>query len=186
MALTRAHLRKGFTLIEIMTAVSIFIVVLTISSGAIISVFDANRKAQTLRSSLNNLNLAIEAMSREMRFGKAYHCLNSGTLTTPNNCPSGGSFISFLSTGNQQMVYKLNGTTIERSTDGGVTYIPMTSPDVVVQNLSFYVLGAGPVPTNTLQPKVLVVLKGYVGNSVKTRTDFSVQTLVSQRTLDNS
>ena len=56
----KSKLNRGFTLIELMTAVSIFVVVMTISMGAILNIFDANRKARTLKTVLNNLNLVVE------------------------------------------------------------------------------------------------------------------------------
>ena len=83
---------KGFTLIELMTAVSIFIVIMTVSMGSILSIFDANRKSRSLKTVMNNLNLALESMSREMRYGRSYNC---GTDSDPN-C-SGGTLMSFTS-----------------------------------------------------------------------------------------
>src|SRR3990167_9012172 len=88
-------MKKGFTLIELMVAISIFIVVMTISMGSILNVFDANRKSRSLKTVLNNLNLAVESMSKEMRFGKNYHC-GSGTLPVPQKYPGGGTLIRFL------------------------------------------------------------------------------------------
>jgi prepilin-type N-terminal cleavage/methylation domain-containing protein len=167
---------RGFTLIELMTAISIFIVVMTISMGSIINVFDANRKARSLKTVLNNLNLAVESMSREMRFGKNYHC-GSGTITVPRNCPSGGTLVSFLSSENTQITYRLNGQTIEKRVGSG-SYIAVTAPEIVIDRLTFYTLGAG--TSNTLQPKTIIIIKGHAGIA-KSRSDFTLQTLVSQR-----
>ncbi|MDO8729313.1 MAG: type II secretion system protein [bacterium] len=173
---------KGFTLIELMVAISIFIVVMTISMSSIIGVFDANRKSRSLKTVLNNLNLAVESMSKEMRFGKNYHC-GSGTVTEPKNCSSGGdALISFLSSDNLQIVYKLNGTTIEKSIDGGNTYIAVTAPEIVIDNLVFYSKGVD--SSDTLQPKVIVKIKSHAGTTGKGRSDFTLQTLISQRALD--
>src|SRR3989344_2766515 len=90
-------MKRGFTFIELMVAVSIFIVVMTISMGSIINVFDANRKSRSLKTVLNNLNLAVESMSKEMRFGRNYHC-SSGTVTIPQNCNDNSCQSAFLST----------------------------------------------------------------------------------------
>lgn len=175
---------KGFTLIELMTAVSVFAVVMVISMGAILGVFDANRKSESLKTVMDNLNFAVDSMSREMRFGKNYHC-GSGTLTVPQNCSTGGGTqVSFLSSGNEQIVYRLTGTQIEKSVDGGLTYISVTAPEIQIESLTFYVLGASPAPANTLQPKVLIKIKGSAGSKIKTKSDFALQTLVSQRLQD--
>ena len=174
-------MRKGFTLIELMVAMSIFIVVMTISMGSILGVFDANRKSRSLKIVLNNLNLAVESMSKEMRFGKNYHC-GSGTVTVPQNCPGGDTLMSFLSSDNLQIVYKLNGTTIEKSINGGSTYIAVTAPEITIDDLTFYTLGA--LTSDTLQPKVIIKIKSHAGTTDIGRSDFTLQTLVSQRVLD--
>lgn len=179
---------KGFTLIEIMVAVSIFVMIMTISMGSIISIFDFNNKSHSLKTVMTNLNLAVESMSREMRFGKNYHCCTdsscSGTITEVRNCPLGSNGISFLSSNNQQIVYRLNNGVIEKSVNGGGAYTPITSSEVTINDLSFYVLGAGGLSTNTLQPKTLIKIKGVSGDLNKGGSTFSLQTLVSQRALD--
>ena len=147
--------------------------------GSIIGIFDANRKSRSLKTVLNNLNLAVESMSKEMRFGKNYHC-GSGTITEPQNCPSGGTLMSFLSSDDLQITYRLNGTTIEKKTENEI-YLPVTGPEIIIEDLTFFTLGAG--TGDLLQPKVIIKIKGHSGAS-KGRSDFTLQTLVSQRQLD--
>ena len=166
-------------MIELMTAVSIFIIIMMISMGSIISIFDANRKSRSLKTVLNNLNLAVESMSKEMRFGKNYHC-GSGTLTVPQNCPSGDTLMSFLSSEGSQVTYRLNNGSVEKKTDDQ-EYIAVTAPEIAIDDITFFTLGAG--TSNTLQPKIIVRIKSHAGNG-KSRTDFTLQTLVSQRALD--
>ena len=176
------NMTKGFTLIEMMTAVSIFLVVMTMSMGSILGVFDANRKSQALRIVMNNLNLAVESMAREIRFGTNYHCGADGALSEPQNCVNGDNLISFLSSDNEQIAYRLAGTTIEKSTDGGISYIAVTAPEIIINDLTFYVLGAG--KTNAIQAKALIKIKGTAGKKESSRTSFGIQTLVSQRLSD--
>ena len=178
-------MNKGFTLIEIMTALAVFLIVMTISMGSIVGIFDINRKSQSLKIVMSNLNLSIESMAREMRFSKRYHCGALGDLASPNNCPAGDSAMSFLTNENKQFLYRLNGTRIEKSEDGGLSFIPVTAPEITIEDLEFFVLGAGAAPTNTLQPKVFIKIKGYAGTKESSRTDFVLQTLVSQRELDS-
>jgi len=177
-------MKKGFTLIEMMTAVSVFLVVMTISMGAILSIFDANRKSESSKTVMDNLNFAVEAMSREIRFGKNYHCGTGGNITLPQNCLSGDSFISFLSSDGIQIVYKLTGSSIEKSVDGGNTYIAVTAPEININSLAFFVVGANP-PPDTLQPKVLIKISGNAGTKINTMSGFTLQTLASQRLIDN-
>jgi prepilin-type N-terminal cleavage/methylation domain-containing protein len=174
---------KGFTLVELMTSLAVFMVIMTIAMGSVLGIFSANRKAQAESAMMNNLNLAMESMAREMRFGQNYHC-GTGTYTTAQSCPSGDTVVSFLSSDGRQMVYRLSGSAIERSSDGGANFVGLTAPEIVIENLKFYVLGATPTPDGT-QPKVVITLKGYSGERDTERTDFSLQTVVSQRLLDN-
>lgn len=173
--------QNGFTLIEIMTAVSIFLVVMTVSMGSIVGVLDADRKARSLRIVMGNLNLAMETMAREMRFGTVYHCGTQGSLATPQNCSGGSSFIGFLTSDGVQTVYRRSGTAIQKSINGGSSYTAVTAPDISIDDLTFYVLGA--VTTDTIQPKVLIRVRGTAGEGIS-QTDFTLQTLVSQRILD--
>ena len=174
-------MKKGFTLIELMVAISIFIVIMTISMGSIIGVFDANRKSRSLKTVLNNLNLAVESMSKEIRYGKNYHCGSLGSVSSPQNCESGDNFISFLSSSGTQITYRLNAQSIEKKIDSG-DYIAVTAPEIVIDDLTFYAFGTD--TGDTLQPKVIIMIKSHAGTIGKGRSDFILETLVSQRVLD--
>lgn len=176
---------RGFTLIEIMTAVSIFAVVMTISMGSILGVFDTNRKSEALKAVMDNLNLSVESMSREMRFGSRYSCEPSFPAPnppTPQNCSFGGDSIAFRANNGDTIVYALVAGTIEKSINGG-NFSPVTAEEINISDLTFYVLGA--LSGDSLQPKVLVKIKGTAGVKEVDQTDFTVQTLISQRALDD-
>ena len=176
---------QGFTLVELMTAVSIFLIIMTISMGSILSIFDANRKSRSMRAVMTNLNLALESMSREMRYGVNYHCGTQGLLTAARNCANGDDFMSFLSSEGEQVVYRSQGSAIEKSVNSGASYTVVTAPEIIVDNLAFFTVGAGTSGQNgLLQPKVVIRIQGHAGSG-KSQSNFTVQTLVSQRALDN-
>lgn len=170
---------RGFTLIEMLTAVSIFAVIMVISMGSILGIFEANRKARALRAVVSNLNLAIESMSKEMRFGKSYHCGN-GSIYNPQNCASGGSSLAFQASDGTWVQYSFNNNSIYQSVDNGNS-IPLTAPEVVVDDLSFYTLGTA--VGDAYHPKIIMKVKVHAGTG-KSRSDFVVQTMVSQRDTD--
>jgi prepilin-type N-terminal cleavage/methylation domain-containing protein len=170
--------KRGFTLIELIVSITIFTLIMTVSIGSILGIFDSNRKSRSLKAVMTNLNLVVESMSREMRFGRNYHC-GAGTITIPQNCASGGTFMSFLSTEGVQVTYRLSGTALEREVAGG-GFQAVTAPEVVIDDLDFYTLGAG---ADGLQPKVIIKIKSHAGTG-KSRSDFTLQTLVTQRPLD--
>jgi len=164
---TRANLVRGFTLIEFIVAVAIFVVVVLIAAGALLSIIEANRKTQSSKSVINNLNFALEGMSRSIRVGTDY----SG----------GGSTITFLNSEGDTVTYRRQGTVVEREIAGG-GFTAMTAPEVIIDRLNFFIDGED--PSDQTQPSVIIVLQGHVGTDPATRTDFSVQTLVSQRLVD--
>ncbi|PIP86699.1 hypothetical protein COV42_02555 [Candidatus Campbellbacteria bacterium CG11_big_fil_rev_8_21_14_0_20_44_21] len=186
----------GFTIVELIVSMALFIVVTLISIGALLSIVGVNKKTQSLKSVVNNINFAVESISKSMRVGSNYHCedvvgeIVPPNLDTPRDCSAGGNFVAFESSGgnrdssSDQVVFRLNGAQIERSVDGGASFVGMTAPEVVITEntgLRFYVLGA---PTfDALQPKVIIVIRGEVDLGPKAKTNFDIQTSLSQREL---
>ena len=168
---------KGFTLVEMIVAVSIFTVVMFVSVGALLAIADANRKANALRTVMDNLNFAMESMSRSIRTGKDYACGPSA------NCPQGGPSIAFTDQNNVRVVYDYNAAnkSITVQKDGGIPQA-ITSPEVQIDSLTFYVTGVGP---DGKQPKVTVSVSGTAGLQEKIKTGFSIQTTISQRLVES-
>ncbi len=187
---------KGFTLIEMMVAVSIFAVVMLVGVGSLLALVQTNKRAQAINSVMNNLNAAVESMTRTMRVGTTYHCAATyndlSNLTSPQDC-SGvngnlpGVLLAFESAnGNKsnsadQVVYRINGKQLQRSLDSGANWVALTSPDVSIDSFNFYVVGA--LPGDGVQPRVLMRIKGSAqvpGGA----TNFTVQSSVVERLLD--
>lgn len=176
---------KGFTLIELMVAVSIFVLIMTVTMGSILSVFDINRKAQNLRSVMDNLNTTLESMTRTIRFGTDYHCdILVGNLSSPRDCSDGASSIEVTSSLGSRVRYIFANGRIERYIDSiGPSYL--TGSDVTITNLKFYVFGTGSFSGGDLaQPRVIMVVSGYSGTKESSRSSFTIQTTVSQRLFD--
>ncbi|OHB15303.1 MAG: hypothetical protein A2431_01495 [Candidatus Zambryskibacteria bacterium RIFOXYC1_FULL_39_10] len=175
--------KKGFTLVELIIAVTLFTVIASFSIGAVLSIFDAHRRAQSTKTVVDNLNLSIESMARNVRFGGSYYCGISSGLTSTSNCSNGGNALS-ITFNNTRIIYRWNGginDPIQKSENGGSTYSDITSPDTKIQYLRFYVFDSD---TGGEQPYVIAVIKGYVGNKATTQSSFTIQTLMSQRQLD--
>ena len=169
---------RGFSLIEILVSVAIFSVVMVTAAGALLTTIDANHKAQAIQSVMNNLNFALESMSRAIRMSDTYHCGNLGTLSEPRDCDLGDSFLAFnRNSDNKTVYYYLSGTQIFREVDGEA--LAISSPEITVTNLKFYVKGAG--VSGDTQPRVTIVVQGYAGATEKIRTPFNLQTTISQR-----
>jgi hypothetical protein len=163
---------------------------MVISITALISVVEANRKAQALQSVINNLNIAIDGMTRSLREGSSYRC-DSATPSNPN-CSNGGSSIYFESSSGSSAdagddwVYAYDADTqrLYKSENGSAQQgIPITAPEVTIDSAAFYVIGA--TRGDTIQPKVMIVIRGTAGSDRTTsRTTFHMQSTAVQRVLD--
>jgi len=68
---------QGFTLIEIIVSLAVFIVVATISVGAFLKILTANKQSQALETAMNNANFALDSMTRDLRVGEDFYCYDS-------------------------------------------------------------------------------------------------------------
>ncbi len=190
----------AFTLIEMMVAVTIFAIVMMVGVGGLMSLVATNHRAQAIHSVMNNLNAALEGMSRTIRVGTLYHCVASATvppsapppstISTPNDCASGGGHLlafeaasGSISDPADQVVYRLNGTQLERSLKGGAngSWVAITAPEVSIDSFDFYVVGS--LQGDGIQPRVLMRIKGSA-DVPGGKTTFTVQASVVQRVLD--
>ncbi len=185
------HKIKGFTLIEVMVSSSIFIIVMLMVSGAVASIVSANRKSINLRSSLDNLDVTLQDLTRTIGFGKNYHCSNTQppSLTLPLDCPGGSSSITVQGQDGSFYTYYLSGNKIIKSTLGGAS-ADLTTPDMSITALNFVVSGSQPLSagfscaaSDCYQPRVLITISGTVGND-KNKSSFNLETLVTQRLFD--
>jgi len=173
---------KGFSLVEILVSIAIFSVVMVTAAGALLTTIDANHKAQAIQSVMNNLNFALESMSRAIRVGDTYHCGDSGSLAgnqVPSDCAGGSDFFSFRrSNDNKTVYYYLSGSQIVRAIDAAGA-LAISAPEIMIENLKFYVQGAS--LGSQAQPRVTIVIQGYAGATEKIKTPFNLQTTLSQR-----
>lgn len=175
--------KKGFTLVEMLVSISVFMVVMLVAAGSLLSIIDANNKAQSLKSAINNLNFALESMQKNIRVGTNY----SGASCSPaDTCIIFDSYKDLNGDGNMNndtVIYKYNDTeeSIGRCENiSGVTcnlssnFTRLTAPEVKITDMKFYV-------DNSFQPRVLITVSGKAGSKARTQTDFNLQTTVSQR-----
>lgn len=178
---------KGFTLIEIMVAVSIFAIVMMIAIGAVLAIVSANKKAESLSSVINNLNFALEAMNRDLRTGYDYICVDP----TGNAC--GGIQFSSSQADGDSVTYSFDSSAKSiTKTDTSGTF-SVISTEIYIEDLKFYLADEDKTSAGNLrQPKILLTLKGCAGihqidscdPSIKDISIFNLQTLVTQRRLD--
>lgn len=187
-------------------SVALFSIVMLIAGATLLSLVYANRKAEALQSVINNLNVSLDGMVRNIREGENYRC--GGEASSYGNCSSGGSLVYFtpfgsaaddqpqddwgyaacLNNGSGWIAVTLEQPntdyTICESEHGG-PWVPITSPEVQIQSLIFYVTGTLPASkTGTQQPKVVFVITGQAGAQANTISTFDIQATAVQRVLN--
>ena len=184
----------GFTLVELMVATTVFVLIVVSSIGSLITLLGASKDSRSLRFAMDNVNFAMESMTRSIRMGVNYYCVSSGSIpteiTATLDCSSGGNLISFvpqtsLIDGNPYRTsYKLsqradNTYTIKRCIgDLDSDCIEIISSDINIKKLKFFVNGSD--PDDGVQASVYIMLKGTITYKGK-ESSFMIQTLASQR-----
>lgn len=189
--------KKGFTLIELMVATSIFVVIMLASMGSLFTLLDASKNSRALRTAMDNVNFAMESMTRSIRMGTNYICAKSGSfvvmgeLSSSNNClnpDEGGTLVAFVPQpqgvilATSRVVYKLGETepdgthSLLRCDDSDC--VDIVSEGVDIKRLKFFVNGSA--SNDNTQASVYIIMKGTV--LVKgVATSFALQTMASQR-----
>ena len=196
---------EGFTLVEMIVAVALFAIVMMVSVGALLALSAANKKAQALQSVMNNLNISLDSMVRNLRTGTDFYCgVGAYQPDGAGDCSGGGPAITFTCNpatpdcvpGNRWAyqfycpVALTDGAcptqgSIQRSEENGTpgTWEQITSPDISISSMAFYVVGTA--KGDDIQPKAIIVIEGNAGGgSAKTQTSFHLQTTAVQRQLD--
>lgn len=74
---TYIHSSKGFTIIELMIAMTIFIVVATVGIGAIVNAMSQYHATKNIRTVTDNLNYVIEDIARNVRLASQVRCVTN-------------------------------------------------------------------------------------------------------------
>ncbi len=157
---------SGLTLIELIVAIGIFGLVVSMVFGIFVLAVISQRRIIALRNVEDNSRFTIESMAREIRTGK--------------NFSSGVGSLSFTNAKGEAVIYRLNGGIVEKSSDGGVNYSAVTGSEANVNYLNFYLMGQA--AGDSLQPRVTITMgaTSQVGNQ---SANLKVQTTISGRFL---
>lgn len=202
--LYKRKLVKGFTLVEMMVSVAIFSIVIVVGVGALYSAQSINIKLQATHIIMDGINLSLEVMTRNIRYGSSFYCasdLNDATgdgVGLSKNClystvsTSGGGKIVFkpVSGGvNDRIAYYVdnNKHLTETLYVNGIvsTTKQISSDDLIIENLRFYVIGANKLPTDSDQPMVTLTISGKTKVSKTSQeVSFVLQSSVVTRNSD--
>ena len=180
LSLEETKLTSGFTLVELLIAIGLFSVVITIAMGGFVRALRSQRQVVALISANSNVSLVMEQMSREMRTGY-YFC--ETTLIT--QCNPTNTNISFLNARGENIIYYMeesasgNGR-IFRAVNGAAGS-QLTADNVNIRNLKFNLFGG--VLDSSYPAKVVIRASvSPAGNSFNVSDVVTnIQTTVSTR-----
>ncbi|MBI2409591.1 prepilin-type N-terminal cleavage/methylation domain-containing protein [Candidatus Kaiserbacteria bacterium] len=166
---------RGYTLIELIIAVGIFALVMTLAGGAYLIVIGVNRQVHAMTTGINNLSYALDTMARNIRTGTGYRC-GSG------NCTDGPSF-SFTDQSGRSVTYSLSNNAIQQNVDSVSSTV--TDPAITISALRFYASGTGRTANSDYtQPYVTIVISGEISTGRGDPLGFSLETSAAMRGTD--
>jgi prepilin-type N-terminal cleavage/methylation domain-containing protein len=194
----------GFTLVEIMVAISIFAIVALVATDAFITADRVSKKAQAMKTVIDNLHFALNAISFNLQQGGTYHCILDSELSSlPANesglsaygnygrdCAAseagaadneGGPAIVFRSPKSGEsktIIYKFQDNGIWYWESGLDDFIRITIDNLKIERLRFYVHNAEVAKAT---PRVFFTIAGVAELGQGFRTPFQLQTVVSER-----
>ena len=107
---------KGFTLTELVVALGIFVVIITIAASVLLYSLRSLRHVAHQAGAMDNISLAMEQMAREVRMGANIAPVNGGVITRERRTavPNGEEVLheefSFINHENNIITYSFCGT----------------------------------------------------------------------------
>jgi len=178
------YTEKGFTLIEILVASTVFLIIISITSGIFVSLVGHQKRAMAYQELLSQTSYVIEYMGRALRMAKRAtddSCLSVAGLNYEN--PGSDTKIKFINRSESDICqeFSLNGGQLEESKDGGASFTPLTSDKFQINSLKFELSGES--GADTLQPRVTIFLEIQVKEEGE-QPKIQIQTTISQMSLD--
>ena len=174
---------------EVMVAVSIFAIIVSVGMVALVTINDAYRRSETQRQTIDGLTFALESMSRRIRTAESWTSPASGPTNTFEFIDQDGVDVTYSLVNNQIQVTTSCITANNCAQPPAVPDVsnaPITPSGVVIttvdpNGVQLPGLVFNEYRTAVDQPYLQINLGGYAVNG-KQITDFSFQTGISKRT----
>ncbi len=202
---TNSYRGRGFSLVEILVVLGLFSSISTLSLGALFNAKSINSHLQETQSVLDNLNLSVQTITREIRFGSDFNCISTTQppeyiATVRNNCVYGadggtpGAVLGFKPSDavndNDRVAFYVDNDALYKRVFpqvGDVQTYQMTPNDIDIRSVMFYVDGAGTIATDNKQPLVVMFISGVTRPSSITvpPVELNLEIAMSAREPDN-
>jgi prepilin-type N-terminal cleavage/methylation domain-containing protein len=187
------HGRRGFTLVEMLVALTLFVTTISIAIGGFVTALRTQRQIASLIAANNNLSLTLEQMAREIRTGYSFcrsgmSCYDSASSACGHpGTPIASNELNFVNSATQLITYRLEGGAIKRdigsSFGGSVTTETITSDNVTVRRLDFTMCGYA--PADGWPPRITISVGVSSNDPAFQDTIINLQTTVSARQIDS-
>lgn len=173
-----SNVRNGFTIIELLVAMGIFVLLLGVVVGIFLNALRTQRSLVALMAANDNASLALEQMMREIRTGSGF-CIASGNGCSASPVLLKGSAIRFTNASDATVIYQHDSAnkTILRSGDGGVSFLAITGNNVEIRNLNFILQTPDPV----WPPRITLAIRVGLTDPNLASIANDIQTTVSAR-----
>ncbi|TSC69052.1 MAG: hypothetical protein G01um101466_213 [Parcubacteria group bacterium Gr01-1014_66] len=147
--------RKGFSLLEMMVAMGIFLVVVGLAVNILIQTLMLQRKSAAIQSVVDNTRFTLELMTKEMRTGTSFS--NASVCGVASE-----SGIEFETADSQKRRYYFQGDNLMRlvGIDACANARPINGDEVAIDQLGFILEGESTPPLDTDgQPYITIFLR---------------------------
>ncbi len=171
--------KKGFTLLEMLIATSLFAIIMSIFLGVYLSTLQANNKMIRMQKVQNEMRYILEIMSREIRLGTInydyYESMGNNNPVEMLSLKDMSDNIIYFTSDNKNFQMKHNAD----------DWIILNTDYIRIDNLGFYIL-----PTNNPfsqsasileQPAVTVFLEISYNEDGSMDGNIKIQTTISSR-----
>ena len=169
----------GFSLIEMLVSISLFSFVAIGGISVILGAQRSYKKIAQNRVVIDNLNLVMDTITREVRFGREYNFLDGYATNSIKFISASGATTTYLFNSASSSILEI----VNNATN------TLSSPAFKVEIFKVEIFGTS--TSDTEQPRVKIILAGSINEDefranswIKNQT-FYIQSLISQRDIDN-
>ena len=166
---------NGFTLIEVLVAMTVFALILLVSVSAFVYALDLQRRAFNIQQAEENANFVFESMTKEIRISQIIAPLDNSL------CPAmPDAMLTIKNSSDETVRYYLDAGNIIREVNGTKTTI--NSNTIQFSRFDFCVAGA--TEQDRRQPRV-TILAALQTTATKHQAGIEMQTTLSFRELSD-
>ncbi len=182
----KSVLHSGFTLVEILVAISVFAIASVVIAGIFLNITGLQQNTASTQRLQNDARYILEKIAREVRSREIdYPLSNPQTYVYFRKDELGGYLYVCFDSANNNLKYYVSPT--GDSTNCIVSGEPINASDVKVNNVQFYVQPTaedqwGEMPATNIQPRVTILLELENRNiNERYKEVLTVQTTVSSK-----